>query len=453
MSTFGDIFCSQCNCKTDQALMLSCEHNLCMNCAAKYLSQENPQSSNSKQFIVCEICGSKTEIDNETSKEILSTVLKNLNLNPNLLNSNSNQFSNNNYNINFPENQNLNISNTMNNKEIIINPNNNDLNNGFIDPNTAFTNTNHLFIANSNVVNQKYLCNEHGEPISYLCLDCMSKCICSECIVHGVHHNHDVLNIKKAYPLIYNKTQDLHKFISEKISDLNLSKRNIDQKKSNIGTLNQRCKNEIKNAFQIIRLRLNEKEKEIIEKTESTLRDNLNELNTYSHVIQSKIATLNKILDTLNAHLMRKDELTLINFYCENKNSILSQVDTNENKAIFNINAISDLKINIDKTSFDNMLISLNNLNFEINSFKGINISNQFDNGKYVAQRNLYGVNYKNRISNENPINLDLSENNINNIYDNKFNRKRKVNTEIRVGGNKSQEKKRATSNKKRKYK
>ena len=76
MSTFEDIFCSQCNCKTDQALMLSCEHNLCMNCAAKYLSQDNPQSSNSKQYISCEICGSKTEIDNETSREILSTVFQ-----------------------------------------------------------------------------------------------------------------------------------------------------------------------------------------------------------------------------------------------------------------------------------------------------------------------------------------------------------------------------------------
>ena len=445
MSTFEYIFCSQCNCKTDQALMLSCEHNLCMNCAAKYLSQENSQLSNIKQYIVCEICGSKTEIDNETSREILTTVLKSLNLNPNLLNENSNQMNN----------LDLNIQNGMNNKELIINSNNNNnLSNGFLEPNNNnFDNNKHLYITNSNIINQKYLCNEHGEPISYLCLDCMSKCICSECIVHGVHHNHEVLNIKKAYPLIYNKTQDLHKLINEKISDLNLNKRNLERKKSNIGTINQRCKNEIKNAFQIIRIRLNEKEKEIIEKTESTLKDNLNELNTYFQAIQSKIAAFNKILDLLNAHLMRKDELTLINFYCENKNNILSQVDINETKDLFNKNAISDLKINIDKSSFDNMLISLNNLNFEINSFKGIDISNKFDNGKFAAKRNLYGINYKNRISNENPLNLNLSENNIfNNIYDKKYNRKRKVNTKISGRVNKSQEKKRTISSKKRKY-
>ena len=444
MSTFEDIFCSQCNCKTDQALMLSCEHNLCMNCAAKYLSQENPQTSNSKQYIICDLCGSKTEIDNETSHEILSTVLKNLNLNPNLLN----QRINNKQNNTFSENLSPNLNN-MGNNEIVFSsmniPNNNNFGNDIYDMNNY---NNNLLIANSNIVNLKNLCSEHGEPISYLCLDCMSKCICSECIVHGIHHNHDVLNIKKAYPLIFSKTQDLHKFISEKISDLNLNKRNIEQKKSNIGSLNQRCKNEIKNAFQIIRIRLNEKENEIIEKTESTLKDTLNELNTYIHIIQGKITTLNKILDSLNAHLMRKDELTLINYYCDNKNNILSQIDSNEN--IFNINTISDLKINIDKSSFDNMLISLNNLNFEINSFKGIDISNQFDNGKYSAQRHLYGMDYKNRISNENPMNLNLNMYN-DKLFDSKYNGNRNLKTELPRGINKSQEKKRTISAKKKK--
>ena len=452
MSTFEDIFCSKCNCKTDQALMLSCNHNLCMNCSAKYLSQENPQSSNTKQYIICEICGSKTEIDNEISREILSTVLKNLNLNPNLINYNLNQRSNNiNYSENINPNLNINNSNNLSNHEVIFNPmnnpNNNSFNNDYFEQNnTNNLNNNNLFISNSNIVNQKYLCREHGEPISYLCLDCMSKCICSECIVHGVHHNHDVLNIKKAYPLIYNKTQDLHKFISDKISELNLNKRNLEQKKSNIGLLNQKCKNDIKNAFQIIRIRLNEKEKEIVEKAESTLRDNLNELNTYVHVIQGKISTLNKILDSLNAHLMRKDELTLINYYCDNKNNILSQIDINENKAIFNINTISDLKINIDKNSFNNMLLSLNNLDFEINSFKGIDINNQFDGGKYTANRNLYGMNYKNKINNENLMNLSM-------YNKNKYNGNRNIKTEFPQRNYKSQEKKRAISAKRRKNK
>ena len=137
---------------------------------------------------------------------------------------------------------------------------------------------------------------------------------------------------------------------------------------------------------------------------------------------------------------MRKDELTLINFYCDNKNNILSQIEMNENKGIFNINAISDLKINIDKNSFDNMLISLNNLNFEINSFKGIDINNQFDNGKYIAQRNLYGMNLKN---------LDLNLSN-DRIHENNFKINRKINTEM-PRMNKSQNHKKTNSAKMRK--
>ena len=79
-----------------------------------------------------------------------------------------------------------------------------------------------------------------------------------------IHHNHDVLNIKKIYPLIYGKTQGLHKFLSEKL-------------------------------------------------------------------------TLNKILDTIYSHLMRKDELTLINYYYDYKNNISSQIETNGKKSLFNI--------------------------------------------------------------------------------------------------------------------
>ena len=410
MTTTQDIYCSKCSCKTDQALMLSCDHNLCMNCAAKYLNQNSNQFSNpDNQNIICELCGSKTEIDSQTAQEILSTVFKNLNLNFDLLSSNNNKYNN----FNKTENLNNENQNYLNN-EIFLNSMDN------------INNINNLLISNSNIINRKNLCPEHNEPLTYLCLDCMTKCICSECIVHGVHQHHDVLNIKKAYPLIYNKVKDLFVTLNEKINDLNNSKRNIERKKRSIEALNVKCKNDIKNAFNIIRLRLNEKEREIMEKTEMNLNDNLNELKTYEHVIQGKIINLNKIIDSLNANIMRKDELNLINYYCDNKNNVLLQINNAENNNVFNINTVSDLKINIDKSSFDNMLISLNNLDFEINSFKGIDINNSFDTGKYIAQRNLYGADFK-KIKNELNLKLPLS-NNKNEIF--KFDENRKIYTE-----------------------
>ncbi len=195
---------------------------------------------------------------------------------------------------------------------------------------------------------------------------------------------------------------------------------------------------------------MNEKEKEIISKTESTLKDNINELNTYGHVLESKLAVLNKTIESLNANMMRKDELNLINYYCDNKNKIESQIELNENRNVFNMNTIADLRINIDKNSFNNMLIALNNLDFEINSFKPIDISNQFNSGKYIAQRNLYGINSDKK----NEFNLDLplynkKKKNCFYNYENK-----KINTEmpLKISKNKI-DKKRTKSAKGKRYK
>ena len=143
---------------------------------------------------------------------------------------------------------------------------------------------------------------------------------------------------------------------------------------------------------------LNKKEKEIIDKTENTLNDNMNELETYNHIIQSKILLLNKLVETVNVYLMRKNELNLINFYTENKNKILAQTELNEINDINNINieGMSNLKIDIDKSSFDAMISAINTLNFEINTFKGFNIGNRHNLGKFIANRNLFGKNLGN---------------------------------------------------------
>ena len=404
MPNYDNIYCSQCNCKTEKALMLSCTHNLCMNCAAKYLKQKNPPILNNKQYIICELCGSKTEIDVEVSREIISSILNNLNINPNYLNANIN---NNNY------------------TGFVSNQFNNNINHSY----------NNLLIPNSNIIKTQNLCKEHGEPISYICFDCLSQCICSECVISGIHNRHEVLSFKKAFPLIYEKIQELQKYTNEKINDLNYLKNNLNQKKINIGTINQRYKNEIRNAFQIVHIKLNDKEKEIIEKTESTLKEEFNELNTYINIIQDKMTTLNKIIDSINSNLFKKDELNLINYYCDNKNNILSQIEMNEVNSMFKINSISDLKINFNKKSFDNMLIAMNDLDFEIKRVKSIDLNNKINNKikknnnfdiKLSPKKEVYGIRYKNRISNENPFNLTLTS-----YVSNKINRTKSKNNTI----------------------
>ncbi len=417
MSKEEEISCSNCGMICDQTLLLSCDHNLCMNCAAANLVRNESPGMNKIQYIICDICQQKTEIDTNTSKEVLSLGLNGLNKNKGQIEDN---FNNQNFDIDKDEKY-----NTFHEEEKRFNTYennmnlNNDINNLTSPVNIVYFNTNNnnmnnlsskLDIADlKNNINRSDICQDHGEPITYLCLDCMSKCICSECVVHGIHRNHEVLNIKKAYPLIYNKTQEIGNHISSKIKELYNTQRNIEQKKNELNNLNNKCKIDIRQAFDELRSLLNKKEKEIMNKTENTLNDNMNELDTYNHIIQSKILLLNKLVETVNVYLMRKNELNLINFYTENKNKILAQTELNEINDINNINieGMSNLKIDIDKSSFDAMISAINTLNFEINTFKGFNIENRHNLGKFIANRNLFG---KNSGNDNNEIIKDVEE-------------------------------------------
>ena len=398
MSNEEEICCSNCGVKCDQTLLLSCDHNLCMNCAANNLVRNESPGMNKTQYIICDICQQKTEIDTNTSKEVLSLGLNRLNKNDievedNLNYQNINEFENNYFNSSPENNLGFNTQNSL------MNSNNDNVNLTSPVNLVYFSNTKN----NINNLSEKYdindiksnihnnsICKDHGEPITYLCLDCMSKCIWSECVVHGIHRNHEVLNIKKAYPLIYSKTQEIGNHISSKIKELYNTQKKIEQKKKEINTLNNKCRIDIRQAFDELRSLLNKKEKEIMDKTENTLNDNINELNTYNHIIQSKLILLNKLIETVNVYLMRKNELNLINFYTENKNKILAQTELNEIENINNLNLeeMSNLKINIDKSSFDAMISAINTLNFEIDTLRG-----NHNLGKFTANRNLYGNN------------------------------------------------------------
>lgn len=61
--------CSKCGQTTDEALILSCDHNLCLVCSAKNLNLSKGVSR--YQTILCEICGRDTALEEDTVNELL----------------------------------------------------------------------------------------------------------------------------------------------------------------------------------------------------------------------------------------------------------------------------------------------------------------------------------------------------------------------------------------------
>ena len=275
MDTF---YCSRCNKETEDALMMGCEHNLCLMCSAQILKAQNIKNTNINQCIKCEICNTFTELDPETVMDIFKRENENLEEQVNYMDANNNQnynFNNNKGYMNIEELNNNGENEESQNKNNKINENKN------INNNKNIENNNNISTSEINIINElspnniKQLCKEHSEPLTYLCLDCMSNCVCAECVVHGIHKNHEVLNIRKAYPLIYKKLEDLSKYANDQKKSIFLVNEAITKKKKLVNTLIERCKNEIHNTFEQIKLRLDNKEKEIINNTTSILYKNI----------------------------------------------------------------------------------------------------------------------------------------------------------------------------------
>lgn len=191
----------------------------------------------------------------------------------------------------------------------------------------------------------------------------------------------------------------------EEISKVNMT---LENKKKELCDSTNTIKQEMSNAFQEIRLKLEKKEKEIMEKTDIFLQEHIQELNTYSRILQSKIISMNKTLDTINSNIMRKDEVNLLNFYSDSCNKISHTIEA-EIPEIPDLNAIYNMKIAINPSSFETMISNLNGLFLEITSMKGYEINKMNNSYKYSIRRDMYG---------STPLNTNGSaNNNINNSF------------------------------------
>ena len=333
---------------------------------------------------------------------------------------------NNNQNYNFNNNKGyMNIEELNNNGENEESQNkNNKINeNKNINNNKNIENNNNISTSEINIINElspnniKQLCKEHSEPLTYLCLDCMSNCVCAECVVHGIHKNHEVLNIRKAYPLIYKKLEDLSKYANDQKKSIFLVNEAISKKKKLVNTLIERCKNEIHNTFEQIKLRLDNKEKEIINNTTSILYKNIEELNNYDILLKQNSDTVEEIIGKINNILRKKDELSTINYFCENRNKILKQCDLNELNNLPDLDSFTNFKIEPNRFTLNNMFEGINNFNFDITNIKGIATNNKKKNksNKKILKSQFTQPNYD--IMNNNINQYQNINNNNNNNY------------------------------------
>jgi hypothetical protein len=174
-------------------------------------------------------------------------------------------------------------------------------------------------------------CLEHPEEeISYFCFECMSQCICPECVIHGAHRNHEVQTIKRAYPIVRAKTEELVSQLADKVDELHTNEDKYNAKKKELADAVKMLRKTVTETFTDFRQKIDAKEKEFSSALDAILEDALKDVNIEVQQIGQKAQIFKETIEEVNQHVLSKEETLLLNYFANNSSKILESLLRNQ---------------------------------------------------------------------------------------------------------------------------
>ena len=144
------------------------------------------------------------------------------------------------------------------------------------------------------------------------------------------------------------------------------------------------------------------------------------------------MGSLGNLIDQINNIINKKNELSTINYFCENKDKIMEQADLNELRNKPDLDIFNNIKIEPDGLNLSKIYDGLNNFHFKLINNNNDN-NNQFNNMANNRIKNRI-INNRNQLAyNNNNNNQMMLNNNYMNqrqVMQNKI-RKKKINNNM----------------------
>lgn len=257
----GAFQCAVCKNPLEDALILMCNHNLCLDCAGRNLKRAgyDPNSGESVA-LQCSLCQTVTNVDADSATHLVE---------------------------NAPPDYDQ--------------PRKSAMAVGTARTGMGYDNMN-MGAKSSTAPGSGPIAGIHGvtsmcpshpdEPLQFFCLDCECKCICAECALHGLHKGHEVLSVKKAYPLLQSKVASLNVELRERVTELNGVAQSWERKQREMLNTQEQMKLKLQEHFGEIRKTLQVKEHEMKRLMGEGLRDGLNFAENKMNEIREQIQQL-----------------------------------------------------------------------------------------------------------------------------------------------------------------
>eukprot|EP00929_Paragymnodinium_shiwhaense_P088729 TRINITY_DN49043_c0_g1_i1.p1 TRINITY_DN49043_c0_g1~~TRINITY_DN49043_c0_g1_i1.p1 ORF type:complete len:586 (+),score=92.37 TRINITY_DN49043_c0_g1_i1:57-1760(+) len=168
-------------------------------------------------------------------------------------------------------------------------------------------------------------CAEHpGEMATYFCVTCECPCICSECIVHGPHRTHEVLRVDRAHEALRARAGSLVDEALALEDEFALVTDKLAWRRKDIERAATRGRASVRSAFARVRAQLVEREAELLESLDAYEADSLARLDRSSSDHDGRLDELRGMQDALRSRCARsEDAVAALNAYARCKASML----------------------------------------------------------------------------------------------------------------------------------
>ena len=339
--------CASCSAPLEDALILACDHNLCLHCASR-----DAQGSDA---IICRLCGRTTTIDPESSQQ-----LKFVAPSPALLDRPLRVFG----------------SSSLNQRSVaethVETPNRrpSPLSCGQCDSSasvrcvqcqeelcsscaSAFHRKGRLAfhtllplrpagtgntvpvprVLAAQTTTQGKQCPEHPEEqVQYFCLTCETRPVCAECVFRGAgaerHHGHlgQVVLAKKAMHAVRGRTEETTAALEATSRELGTKRRTLEEGRMQLKEVCEAAKAQMRRGFAEIAERLRSKEMELCKRVDETYGEEIDKINAEIDIAMNKISTVEGITQKIVDGLTLSDEVATLTAYADAKEALKEQL-------------------------------------------------------------------------------------------------------------------------------
>lgn len=168
-------------------------------------------------------------------------------------------------------------------------------------------------------------CPEHPhEAPTYFCATCESLCVCSDCVVHGKHRGHEVMRTARAFEALRGRAGHVLDEALALEDDFAVVMDKLAWRRKDISRAAARGRASVRSAFARVRSQLVDRETELLDSLDTYESDSLERLDQGSTDHENRLAELRRLQESLRSGCRGNDAVAALNAYAAAKAAIAS---------------------------------------------------------------------------------------------------------------------------------